>query len=511
MTSAFVPGAVALPAAGAARTASVSASICQTPAAGSTVPQTRRRWQPRSAVFEAAPVQPVTFEVSPITAAGGLGSLASPTLQKGGLSLAPPPTKREVAPKMQAGGGGGGGKKGGWDDRNNRGGDGDGDDDEEEEDEEARKARIKGKWDLETLEAVLLERGMKLADLPKALQVAFETGNLDATTLNRYLNMQANPIMRAISNSNLLPLKGLAERMLADPNFVFKAAVEQVLVLSLAVGTELQARGKFAKEEIDLVVADLTAIALTNFAQVWVLAPATSIAYLAGDITGVPRVFASLPSYFLEPASPARPFSPVLRAGAFLWRTFEAVLAGAVIGTAGEQINKALVKRRNGRVSSGATSSPLLQGKNSLALAAGTATNYGPRYQLINAAEHLVRQNLIVNERVASVVLRYANSRLGEWLWLAGARTAERAGFRPASAVRPLPERMVIPKFVVTGSEAKALGQKGAAVGTVVGGRAVVALKAWSERVKEVAFRPPAEAPKMQHGILDEEEEEVKN
>lgn len=427
----------------------------------------------------------------PVT--GGLGSAVAPEIGKVGISFGLARPKREAALDNQMDGGGGGGNKGSGNEDGGWGPGGDdeeGDDDEEDEEEKAR--RRKGPWDLESLEAVLLERGLKLSKLPKQIQQAFERGHLDTETLTRYLNMEANPLLRGLLTSSNPIGQGIAQRILADPNFMFKLVVEEVLALSLAAQAEMKARGAAFKQEVDYVSADLATVALGTFALVWVYAPATSITYLAGEANPVGKVLGGLPNYVFQTSSPGRTFNILHRLGGLVLRTLEASVATAAVGAAGHHVSDAITKSRkaSGRVaSSKVTSSPLVKEPQWKRLSEAGALNAGPRYQIVNGIEQAMKSRLRGTLRLPSFALRYGNSRLGEWAWLEGAAQLKKYS-KPLKGldVPAFPERTIVPKYVVTFPQAQKVFKAAEVVGKDVGNRAWAAAKVAGAALKEKAF-----------------------
>eukprot|EP00274_Cyanoptyche_gloeocystis_P008524 CAMPEP_0196652118 /NCGR_PEP_ID=MMETSP1086-20130531/1336_1 /TAXON_ID=77921 /ORGANISM="Cyanoptyche gloeocystis , Strain SAG4.97" /LENGTH=436 /DNA_ID=CAMNT_0041982495 /DNA_START=352 /DNA_END=1662 /DNA_ORIENTATION=+ len=406
---------------------------------------------------------------------------------------------RETLPDGHMDGGGGG--------RNNRNGGGDngkGDDEGDEEDEEEKRRRRKGPWDLESLEAVLNERGMKISDLSEQLQQALEVGHLDAGTLTRYLNLQANPVFRGLLTTSIPLGQGLVGRLLADPNFLFKVAVEQVLALSTGVVVEMKSRGSSIRKELDYVASDLAILSLANLGTVWILAPSTSISHLAGRTQGVFRVLSSLPNHVFERSVPGKDLNLAHRAASLIFNTIYVAAITYGLGKAGSGLSSWLTSQRErsgrGRPQSGVLESPIVASPREVSLASASALSYAPRYQLVNGLDQVINEHLWRTNRLAGVALRYANSRLGEWALVHGSQAVSELPQVKGklTALPSLPSRQIEPRFILNGTQATLVYERGAKIVEAAGGKSLEKARLFGEAFRKKAFQKPQQVNEQQ-------------
>eukprot|EP00276_Gloeochaete_wittrockiana_P007563 CAMPEP_0184646142 /NCGR_PEP_ID=MMETSP0308-20130426/2775_1 /TAXON_ID=38269 /ORGANISM="Gloeochaete witrockiana, Strain SAG 46.84" /LENGTH=433 /DNA_ID=CAMNT_0027075849 /DNA_START=277 /DNA_END=1578 /DNA_ORIENTATION=- len=417
----------------------------------------------------------------------------APEISKTGFGLGTARPRRESAPKvdMQIDGGGGGGKGSG----NEDGGWGPGGDDEDDdEDEEAKKRRRKGPYDIESLEAVLYERGMKLSELPRLVQLVYESGNLSTDILTRCLNMMSSPLFKNLLLTKNPIGQGLAQRVLADPNFLFKVAVEQFLSLSLAWSVEKKARGAQLRDESDFVVMDLLAVSLATFFATWVFAPTLPLAYLAGQAKGISLLLTSLPSHAFEVGLRGRTFTPLHRVAGVLLHTAQAATVAAGAAYTGDLANKAIAdyrKNNNIPTKSGHIHSPCLANPGALSAASAIGLSFSPRYQLLSGLELLIAQHIRGTLRFPTVALRYANSRLGEWALVAGSRQLP---LPKGLSLPAFPNRDIEPVFLVNGQQAQDLVKRGVPMFKGVSKNGLVWLSAFGAWFKQKAFSQSKDA-----------------
>ena len=124
-----------------------------------------------------------------------------------------------------------------------------------------------------------------------------------------------------LSSSILAPLlrvAGFRERLLADPSFFVKVAIEVGIGIFTKTTAEYTKRGPAFASELDFVAANVAMALVADFALVWLPAPTLSFAPRAAPASNaVLRFFASCPENAFQRVPPGyAPFTLAQRAGA---------------------------------------------------------------------------------------------------------------------------------------------------------------------------------------------------
>eukprot|EP00897_Mesotaenium_endlicherianum_P002618 jgi/Mesen1/2384/ME001565S01387 len=369
------------------------------------------------------------------------------TLEKSKLNLSQSQTKS--SPQLDVGGGGGnlGNKNfnGGGD-----GGDDDGDDDDymgEDDDGDGdgdgflRRGAIAELFDRETVEAVLKEWYKSMRDLPAGMKQALELGLISSAQMVRFMSVNARPTV-ARSVSRLAPedlSRAFIGRMVADPAFIFKLALEQAITIGTTVHWEYKQRGSRLKEEWDLAALNVLTLAACNFAVVWTCSPSRSYGTTAKS--DWQNVLQKLPNHAFDKSYPLMEFNMQKRVGGFFYKAAELSLVGSLLGAAGGAANPDFYP---------AVTVPTV-GTSALAMGAFLGLSGNLRYQLVGGADRWMQTNLnaISLSIFGTSLLRVLNNRLGEpsrlmlmgideapttYRSAAGAGTATDAYHRPSAA-----------------------------------------------------------------------------
>lgn len=356
--------------------------------------------------------------------AAGLGAFQSVTLEKTGLDLSAPEVQSE-ARTDDNGGDGGNGKN------INNGGGGDGDDGDDDDyfddgDDEgdgdgdgffSRRIALPELFDRTTINAVLQEWYRTIAALPAGIRQAVEMGLVSSAQLVRFLSLDCRPtVVRAITR---LPLPTVAReatgRMMADPGFVYKAVMEQLLTAGTAFAWEASQRKDRLVKEWDQVLASVATQCAANALTVWALAPSRSFGVQSRSTWQ--NALQQLPNNVFDKSGPLRDYTLQRRVTSFVYKAAELSAAGCAAGALGGALSNGLVSLRrlgnpNYESSTPVPSIPV----SALGYGAFMGVSSNLRYQLLAGLDRAMSNNfnsmgLVVT---SNVLFRWLNIRLGE-------------------------------------------------------------------------------------------------
>lgn len=355
---------------------------------------------------------------------GGQLSGGGATLEKSKLDLSRE-TKTWDAKTDDSGGGGAGGKG----IINGGGGDGDdGDDDDyfddfgegdgdEGGDDGFFRAAVGQLYDEASRTAVLQEWFRTMADLPIMLRQAAQFGLLSSAQLVRFFSMDVRPnLTRFVTRS--MPVsasRGVVGRVMADPAFMQKVAIEQMITVVGSLYWEYRARGERFWKELDLVAIDTVTLQAANLAAVWLVSPTRSY--------GVPhkydwqRMLHDLPANVFDASGPQRQYTVNARVAGLLAKAAELCAVGMLAGGAMSGLQTAAVKLRqlaDPEWTPSVEVPDFWRSSCGMAASLGVATNM--RYQLIAGADRWLFDHgkYLASYLASSTMLRAASNRLGE-------------------------------------------------------------------------------------------------
>ena len=150
-----------------------------------------------------------------------------------------------------------------------------------------------------------LAAGRSLESLPPDLAAALAAGTGSSATLARYL---------ALASSWLAPFMnsaGFRERLMADPSFMVKVAIEVGIGICTKSAAEATKRGPAFRDELDFVAANVAMALIADFMLVWLPAPRLAFGKAAVASSGLAGAWAaSTPARFLA-ACPENAFQKV--------------------------------------------------------------------------------------------------------------------------------------------------------------------------------------------------------
>jgi hypothetical protein len=261
--------------------------------------------------------------------------------------------------------------------------------------------------------------------------------------LVRFLSVDCRPtLVRAVHRTMPSPAaRAFVGRLMADPSFLGKLAVEQLITLGAGVAYEASARGARLSDEAELASANVLTLLASNAALVWCLAPTRS--YGAAHKHAWQRAVASLPNYVFDSCGPLRQYTKLSRTSALLYKAAQLSGVGVAIGAAGGAASHLLLARRKRADPSFTPSVPIPSvGASALGYGAWLGLSGNIRYNLLGGADRWARERLssLSTTWVTTCFARLGNNHIGDVsrLWLLGLPAAP--GLMGTSVITGMPQ-----------------------------------------------------------------------
>lgn len=354
----------------------------------------------------------------------GLGSSgAGATMQRSKISFKQ--SMQQSAPKLDDGMGGGGLGKGIF---NGGGGDGgdDGDDDdyfgeddgEGDGDGDGFFRRVFAElYDPKAINAVLQEWYRTMEGLPGIIRLAAEMGMFSSAALVRFMSMDVRPNVTRMMTRALPPSvsRNVVGRLMADPAFMQKLALEQVITIGASLMYEARVRGDKFWEQFDLVAVNTLTLAAANAAVVYLVAPTRAAPAPAKHEWQ--NMLSKLPNNVFEGTTPLRSYSNNSRVASFFVKAAQLAGVGAVAGGVQSALSSAVVELRKRADPSfqPAVKVPSVQ-QSALGMAATCGIFANARYQIISGFDRYLFENAnyLWSYLTLSGLLRTASTAIGE-------------------------------------------------------------------------------------------------
>jgi len=303
---------------------------------------------------------------------------------------------------VEVGGGSGGGK-----DVDERGMGGDGSDDGD------------GRLD-PTVTAILAGAGRTVASFPDDFSAALLAGKVSKTILERYIKMDQNVLVRLFFR-----LAGFRERLLADPGFLFKVAVECGIGLCTKTAAEYTKRQENFWKQLDFVAANVIMAILADFMLVWLPAPTLVYNRSVASSQSLFPWFKKCPdNAFQVVQRGTQPFTALQRLGSVVRNGSKLFAVGVVCSFIGVATTNSLLILRSKLDPQFKSQNPPQNAVNmAFGYGAYMATSSNLRYQILaGIVEERGIEVLFRNQRqaisVLSFLVRTGNTFLGSLLWV---------------------------------------------------------------------------------------------
>ena len=356
--------------------------------------------------------------------AKGLGSSGrGATMERSKLSTNQ--KQASSAPKLDDGMGGGGIGKGIFNGGGGDGGDGDDDDyfnefgdgDGEGEGDGFFRRVFDELYDAKAIAAVLQEWYKTMADLPLILRQAAQMGLFSSAALVRFMSMDVRPnVTRFVTRSLPAPVsREVVGRLMADPAFMQKMMLEQMITISCSLVYEARVRGDNFWKELDLVALNTLTLAAANAAVIYLVAPTRAAPAPARHEWQ--NMLAKLPNNVFEGTTPLKAYSTNSRVASLFVKTAELCGVGMLAGAAQSALAQAAVAIRKASDPAFEPSMPVPSVKQSaLGLGASLGIFANLRYQTISGFDRYLfdHANFLWSYLTLSGLLRTASTFIGD-------------------------------------------------------------------------------------------------
>jgi hypothetical protein len=252
-----------------------------------------------------------------------------------------------------------------------------------------------------------------------------ELGLVSSLQLVRFLAVDCRPTLVRAAH-RVLPTasaRAFVGRLMADPSFLAKLAVEQAITVAAGTAYEAAARGPRLRDEAGLATVGVAGQLASTAAAVWLLAPTRS--YGAPTSSATQRLLQALPNHVFDASGPLRQYTLATRAAGALLKAAQLAGLGALIGGTTTQLQRSLVQRRQ---KADPTWRPAVHVPDLRTGALGTAAWLGlscsARYNLLAGADRWMHERLssLTAAVAGTCALRLVNNHVGDAsrTWLLG-------------------------------------------------------------------------------------------
>eukprot|EP00195_Chlamydomonas_chlamydogama_P009501 CAMPEP_0202893172 /NCGR_PEP_ID=MMETSP1392-20130828/2802_1 /ASSEMBLY_ACC=CAM_ASM_000868 /TAXON_ID=225041 /ORGANISM="Chlamydomonas chlamydogama, Strain SAG 11-48b" /LENGTH=369 /DNA_ID=CAMNT_0049577409 /DNA_START=196 /DNA_END=1306 /DNA_ORIENTATION=- len=164
------------------------------------------------------------------------------------------------------------------------------------------------------LAAALAAAGRTIESFPSDFVTGLLSGKVTLDVLKRYLELESNLFAKLVWG-----IQGFRERLLADPSFPSKMAIEVGIGVVTKVTAEKTKRAENFWAEIDFVGANVVMAIIADFMLTWLPAPTLSFQPKVKSSNALLNFFARCPDNAFQRVQPGmEPFSLVQRVGAII-------------------------------------------------------------------------------------------------------------------------------------------------------------------------------------------------
>ncbi|CAH9057919.1 unnamed protein product [Cuscuta epithymum] len=144
-------------------------------------------------------------------------------------------------------------------------------------------------FDRAEIARVMNAAGKRRDALPKDLQQGLDLGLVSPEVLQNFFDLEKYPYISELTHG----FQGFRERLLADPKFLHRLAIEEAISITTTLLAQYQKRKEKFMEELDYVITDTVRGTVVDFFTVWLPAPTISFLPAANDVN-LPESFEAL-------------------------------------------------------------------------------------------------------------------------------------------------------------------------------------------------------------------------
>ncbi|KAL8161044.1 hypothetical protein V2J09_012533 [Rumex salicifolius] len=127
-------------------------------------------------------------------------------------------------------------------------------------------------FDRAEIARVMNAAGRRRDALPQDLQKGLDLGLVSPEVLQNFFDLEQYPLIKELTSR----FQGFRERLLADPKFLNRLAIEEAISITTSLVAQYEKRKGNFFQELDYVVTDLFRGAVVDFFTVWLPAPTLS-------------------------------------------------------------------------------------------------------------------------------------------------------------------------------------------------------------------------------------------
>lgn len=286
-------------------------------------------------------------------------------------------------------------------------------------------------FDRAEIARVMNAAGRRRDALPQDLQKGLDLGLVSPEVLQNFFDLEQYPLIAELTHR----FQGFRERLLADPKFLHRLAIEEAISITTTLLAQYERRKENFFEELDYVITDTLRGSVVDFFTVWLPAPTISFISFAEEMNmpdsmdPLRGILGSIPDNAFQKNLAGKEWNVSHRIASVLFGGLKLGTVGFIssIGTvAASNILYALRRYLNPALAAGQQNkrSPILKTAAVYGCFLGTSANL--RYQIIagivehRISEEFSSQTLLVN--MLSFIARTINSYWGTQQWVDLAR-----------------------------------------------------------------------------------------
>ncbi|CAK8566430.1 unnamed protein product [Lathyrus sativus] len=128
---------------------------------------------------------------------------------------------------------------------------------------------------------VMNAAGQRRDALPQDLQKGIDLGLVSPEVLQNFFDLEKYPLLSELTHR----FQGFRERLLADPKFLYRLAIEEGISVTTTVLAQYLKRRENFFQELDYVITDTVRGSVVDFFTVWLPAPTLSFISYADDMS----------------------------------------------------------------------------------------------------------------------------------------------------------------------------------------------------------------------------------
>ncbi|KAE8654478.1 biotin carboxyl carrier protein of acetyl-CoA carboxylase-like [Hibiscus syriacus] len=136
----------------------------------------------------------------------------------------------------------------------------------------AARACSRNCFDRAEIARVMNAAGRQRDALPQDLQKGLDLGVVSPEVLQNFFDLEQYPLISELTHS----FQGFRERLLADPKFLHRLAIEEAISITTTLLAQYERRKENFFEELDYVITDTLRGIVVDFFTVWLPAPTIS-------------------------------------------------------------------------------------------------------------------------------------------------------------------------------------------------------------------------------------------